>query len=59
MVSILNFSLQVLDFRGSNAVVGQSRKAADLGPKSLETMALAPDGQIFLAYSGALFGWRW
>jgi sugar lactone lactonase YvrE len=51
--------LQLMDFRGSNAIVGQVRKVADLGVRKLESMALAPDGQIYLFYDGSGVGWRW
>ena len=51
--------LQLMDFRGSNAIVAQVRKAADLGVRKLDSLALAPDGQIYLFYDGSGVGWRW
>ncbi len=51
--------LQLMDFRGSNAIVGLVRKAADLGVRKLESLALAPDGQVYLFYDGSGAGWRW
>jgi DNA-binding beta-propeller fold protein YncE len=51
--------LQVIDFRGSNAIVGQARKAADLDIHKLESLALSPDGQMYLFYDGSGVGWRW
>lgn len=51
--------LQVIDFRGSNAVAGQVRKLADLGMPDAEQLAVSPDGRLVLGYDGALVGWRW
>jgi DNA-binding beta-propeller fold protein YncE len=51
--------LQLMDFRGSNAIVGPVRKAADLGVRKLESLALAPDGQFYLFYDGSGVAWRW
>jgi sugar lactone lactonase YvrE len=51
--------LQLMDFRGSNAIVGPVRKVADLGVRKLESLALAPDGQLYLFYDGSGVGWRW
>lgn len=51
--------VQVLDFRGSNAVAGTARKAADLGIKRIERFILAPDGQFYVGSSADLVGWRW
>lgn len=51
--------VQVLDFRGSNAVAGMARKAADLGVKRIERFILAPDGQFYVGGAADLVGWRW
>lgn len=51
--------VQVLDFRGSNAVAGTARKAADLGVKRIDRFILAPDGQFYVGGSADLVGWRW
>lgn len=51
--------VQVLDFRGSNAVAGTARKAADLGIKRIERFVLAPDGQFYVGGSANFIGWRW
>jgi DNA-binding beta-propeller fold protein YncE len=51
--------VQVIDFRGSNAVVGPVRKAADLGMRDVAHLAVSPDGRFVVAYDGVLSGWRW
>ncbi len=51
--------LQVIDFRGSNAVAGPARKAADLGTARIAGLALAPDGQVYLPYDGTIAAWSW
>jgi DNA-binding beta-propeller fold protein YncE len=51
--------LQVIDFRGSNAVAGPVRKVGDLGMKAAEHLAVSPDGRFAIAYDGALSVWRW
>jgi hypothetical protein len=51
--------LQVIDFRGSNAVAGPVRKVSDLGLTGVGQLAVSPDGRFVVAYDGALAGWRW
>ncbi len=51
--------LQVIDFRGSNAVAGPVRKVTDLGLSGVGQLAVSPDGRFVVAYDGALAGWRW
>jgi DNA-binding beta-propeller fold protein YncE len=51
--------LQVIDFRGSNAVAGPVRKLTDLGLPGAEYFGLSPDGNFIVAYDGAIRGWRW
>ncbi len=51
--------LQVIDFRGSNAVAGPARKVVDLGIKSANQLGVSPDGRFIVAYDGAFTGWRW
>ncbi len=51
--------LQVIDFRGSNAVAGPMRKLTDLGLPGAEFFGLSPDGNFIVAYDGAIRGWRW
>jgi len=51
--------LQVIDFRGSNAVAGPVRKVSDLGLTGVGQLAVSPDGRFVVAYDGALVGWRW
>jgi sugar lactone lactonase YvrE len=51
--------LQVIDFRGSNAVAGPTRKASDLGVRKLESFAVGPDGEMFVFAGGTGIGWRW
>jgi DNA-binding beta-propeller fold protein YncE len=51
--------LQVIDFRGSNAVAGAVRKVTDLGLKGGTQLGVSPEGRFVVAYDGALAGWRW
>ena len=51
--------LQVIDFRGSNAVAGPTRKVSDLGLRGGTHLGVSPDGQFIVAYDGALTGWHW
>ncbi len=51
--------LQVIDFRGSNAVAGPIRKVSDLGIDSAGQLGVSPDGRFIVAYDGAFTGWRW
>lgn len=51
--------LQILDFRGTNAVAGTPRKLAELGVERVDRMALSPDGLVHLAGSGMVTGWGW
>ena len=51
--------LQVIDFRGSNAVAGPTRKASDLGVRKLESFAVGPDGEMVVFTAGTGIGWRW
>jgi DNA-binding beta-propeller fold protein YncE len=51
--------LQVIDFRGSNAVAGLTRKVVDLGIKGGTHLGVSPEGRFVVAYDGALAGWRW
>jgi DNA-binding beta-propeller fold protein YncE len=51
--------LQVIDFRGSNAVAGPSRKVSELGLRGGSHLGVSPDGQFIVAYDGALTGWHW
>lgn len=51
--------LQVIDFRGSNAVAGPIRKVSDLGLDSAGQLGVSPDGRFIVAYDGAFTGWRW
>ncbi len=51
--------LQVLDFRGSNAVAGPVRKISELGLTDVGQLAVSPDGRFVVTYDGALVGWRW
>jgi DNA-binding beta-propeller fold protein YncE len=51
--------VQVIDFRGGNAIAGQQRKLAELGLPGAEYFGLAPDGRFIVVYDEALVGWRW
>ena len=51
--------LQVIDFRGSNAVAGPVRKLTDLGMPDGAQLGVSPDGRFIVAYDGAFTGWRW
>jgi DNA-binding beta-propeller fold protein YncE len=51
--------LQVIDFRGSNAVAGPVRKITDLGMTEASQLAVSPDGRFMVAADGVLAGWRW
>ena len=51
--------LQVIDFRGSNAVAGPTRKVSELGLRGGTHLGVSPDGQFIVAYDGALTGWHW
>jgi DNA-binding beta-propeller fold protein YncE len=51
--------LQVIDFRGSNAVAGPVRKVVDLGLRGGSQLGVSPDGRFLVAYDGAFTGWRW
>jgi len=51
--------LQVIDFRGSNAVAGPMRKVSDLGLTGGTQLGVSPEGRFVVAYDGALAGWRW
>ena len=52
--------LQVLDFRGSNAVSIQAWKLdGNLGVRRCEHLAVAPDGQFLIGPIGSAVGFRW
>ncbi len=51
--------LQVIDFRGSNAVAGPVRKVSELGLEGGTALGVSPDGRFIVAYDGAFTGWRW
>jgi DNA-binding beta-propeller fold protein YncE len=51
--------LQILDFRGSNAVAGVPRKAVDLGLERVDHLILSPDGLVHLVGGGMVVGWGW
>lgn len=51
--------LQVIDFRGSNAVAGPVRKVTDLGLRGGSHLGVSPDGRFVVVYDGAFTGWRW
>jgi DNA-binding beta-propeller fold protein YncE len=51
--------VQIIDFRGGNAIAGQQRKTTDLGFAGVEHFGLAPDGRFVVVYDEALVGWRW
>lgn len=51
--------VQLLDFRGSNAVPVFARKVGDLGVKSPTGFCVAPDGQCYLADGTRIIGARW
>lgn len=48
---------QLLDFRGSSLIAVQARKAEEVF-RGMKTMAVSPDGQVWLAGGGALTGLR-
>jgi hypothetical protein len=51
--------LQVLDFRGGNAIAAPERKITDLGLPSAEFLGVSPDGQFIVATDGMVSGWHW
>ncbi|HYE07888.1 MAG TPA: NHL repeat-containing protein [Planctomycetota bacterium] len=51
--------VQLLDFRGSNAVPVFARKAVDLGVKSPIGFCVSPDGQCYLTDGTRIIGARW
>ena len=52
--------LQVLDFRGSNAVSLQAWKLeGNLGVRRVEHLAVAPDGQFMIGPVGSAITFRW
>ncbi len=51
--------LQVLDFRGGNAVAGPTKKFEELGVRGGEFFSVSPDGHFIIVYDGAVSGWHW
>lgn len=51
--------LQLLDFRGNNAVALQKRKSADFDLRRVETFSMNPDGLALIGGGGELVGIRW
>ena len=51
--------LQVIDFRGGNAIVGPVITTKDLALEDANMLGLSPDGRFILVYDDQVVGWHW
>jgi len=51
--------VQILDFRGNNAVAVAAKKSLELGVRASELFAVGPDGLFFVGGAGDVVGVRW
>jgi hypothetical protein len=51
--------VQALDFHGNSAVALCAHHFGDFGIRSVEAVAVSPDGQLWMAGNGTLSGARW